>query len=63
LSGRRAAGQESFLEGRPAQKITDLDREGKSVKAIARIFGVRSRRVQKSLNAITSQESEVGTGN
>ena len=41
----------------------DLEREGKSVKEIALRFEVRPRRVQRSLNAITSQDLKVGTDN
>jgi transposase len=43
--------------------MMDLKPEGKSIKEVARMFEVGPRRVQRSLNAVTSQESEVGTDN
>jgi len=55
------AGKEGFSKSRRAERITDLEREGKGVKEIARMFEVSSRRVQRALKPVTSQESKVGT--
>jgi len=45
-------GKERFLKHRRAQRMLALKREGKSIKEIARIFGVSARTVQRWLKTL-----------
>jgi transposase-like protein len=47
-------GKERFLKLRRAQRMLELEREGKSVKEIARIFEVSPRTVQRWLKAVAA---------
>ncbi|MCJ7576595.1 MAG: helix-turn-helix domain-containing protein [Dehalococcoidia bacterium] len=48
-------GKERFLKHRRAQRMLRLKREGKSIKDIARIFGVSARTVQRWLKTVSIQ--------
>jgi lambda repressor-like predicted transcriptional regulator len=52
-------GKERFLKRRRAQRMLELKREGKSLKEIARIFGVSPRTVQRWLKVAEPTSSAV----
>jgi len=52
-------GKERFLKRRRAQRMLELKREGKSVKEIARIFGVSKRTVQRWLKTMEAASPPV----